>query len=190
MMNSGRDKCKFLFDSEGYIQSIQLPFLTLENLIYLIASTVIHTVEMSFLHGFNDKSEFIDDGILHNWRSPVDYPLFDRVIDNYTNWSEGCSLNNTLTACGYFLYDLSYQIVRNGKPVGDLWHMREDCSYIGIPIRGVIDKRGIEIITDALDLLQKYSERIAENSNERCKFNWNKNNEALLKLFRDAEEDE
>lgn len=173
-----RDKVEFAFASNGYIKNIEIPFLTLKFLIYTISAVIINTVEISNAYGFKDPS-IIEDGRLHNWRSPENHPLFDRVIDRYTNWNEGCSLNNTLTSCGWFLHDLSEQIVRNDKYEGDLWHMCSDRSY---GMSGV-DRYGIEIITDALDVLQEYSEKNARINGEKCHFHWNENNEALLKLF-------
>lgn len=166
------DDNKFFFGSDGRIELVKFQaVLGLVNIIYLLCGTILQYCDTSNMVW---EPEPFREGTYHRHSDIVDG--IDKQIDKYTNWSNGCSLNNTLYTAAKFLYDLEKDIVQNNNQKA-LFLMRGECSYHGYPIHGDINKYAIEIIPDALECYAEYAKQQIPN------FDWCEYNDKYKKLF-------
>lgn len=171
------DKNRFMFNEYGDITHI-VPKAVLgsHNLIYVLAADLIKYTQNPSFH----KADYRDG--LHHWHSDEDNGI-DKIIDEYTNWCEGCSLNNSLAAIADMLYDYISAVVANGKQRSCMMFFGE-CSYVGLPIHNVIKHHSYEIITDALSSYQEYIELCASKRGKKVNKDYTDQNEGFVKLLK------
>lgn len=175
-----QDNNKFYFDSEGNIEFVKFQsVLGFTSIVYLLAGTILQYCDTKNITWRNE--EFCE-GTYH-WHSDIPNGI-DKQIEKYTNWCDGCSLNNTLYSAAKFIYDLEKDIV-NSKRRKSLFLMWRECSYVGYAINGVVNKRALEIIPDALECYAEYVRQQDEHAgdNRKNNFDWCEYNKAYKELF-------
>lgn len=170
------EKNEFLFNAYGDIALIKpKAVLGFHNLIYVLSANLIKYTRNP---SFNEVK--YRDGLYHI-HSDEDNGI-DKIIDEYTNWVEGCSLNNSLCAIANVLYDYISDVVTNGNQRACMLFFGE-CSYEGLPIHKVVKHRGYEIITDALASYQSYIELCVSKSGGKVYRNYTDMNERFIRFM-------
>lgn len=154
--------------------------LGLTNIIYLLAATILQYCNLEEIQWAKDK---YSEGEVH-YESEIKNG-FDKQLNHYVNWADGCILNNTLYSAAKFLRDLEESIVINEKQRA-LSSMSGECGYIGVPIHNIIDKYALEIIPDALEAFDEYQKEatIRKKRKQTDQYYWCRYNDEYNKLFK------